>query len=105
MMTATSKAILSWTPLALVLVGAVLVVGADRQKIDATAKRVDAVVEKQDGCEGRLDANEGLWWGVTAYDHAGNESVFAWEHARIMYIGYTRTALRRVTDSNGTWEP
>jgi len=57
-MTATSKAILSWTPLALVLIGAVLVVGADRQKIDATAKRVDAVVEKQDGCEGRLDANE-----------------------------------------------
>lgn len=49
--------------------------------------------------------NEGLWWGVTAYDHAGNESVFAWEHARIIYIGYTRTVLRRVTDSNGTWEP
>jgi len=85
-MTATSKAILSWTPLVAILVGAVLVVGADRQKNVNTAKRVDGVVEKLDECESRLDANEGLWWGVTAYDHAGNESVFAWEHARICYV-------------------
>ena len=57
-MTATSKAILSWTPLVAILVGAVLVYGADRQKNVNTAKRVDGVVEKQDDCESRLDANE-----------------------------------------------